>query len=164
MVKPLTNPFASRPAPLGNLLAACAHHLSDALNDGLENAGFSDLRASHAPVFLAVDPGGTRLTDLAQRAHMSKQAMGELVRHLSDRGYLEVMTDKQDARARLVRPTTRGWDAVSAAMHVVDSFDAWLDASIGTSQVAQLRGTLELVLQTDPQEWPQVEPASVPKI
>src|SRR6478672_3290672 len=105
MVKSLTNPLADRPPPLGNLLGAAARTLAAELDAGLAAAGFTDLRAAHAPVFQVIDPEGTRLIDLAGRAGMTKQAMGELVRHLDARGYVEVTPDPTDRRARLVRLT-----------------------------------------------------------
>jgi hypothetical protein len=39
----------------------------------------SGLRPPHAQVFEHLEPGGSRLTALADRAGMSHQAMGELV-------------------------------------------------------------------------------------
>ena len=66
------------------------------------------LRAAHTQVFENLDPDGTRLTTLAERAQMSHQAMGEMVDELVRHGYLERLPDPADRRARLIRPSARG--------------------------------------------------------
>jgi DNA-binding MarR family transcriptional regulator len=82
--------------------------LIDAVRGALNNDRGSVLRSAHAQVFESLDPGGTRLTTLADRAQMSHQAMGELVAELVHHGYLERVPDPVDRRARLIRPTARG--------------------------------------------------------
>ncbi|WP_246003186.1 MarR family winged helix-turn-helix transcriptional regulator [Nocardia tenerifensis] len=135
-----------RPAPLGNLLFAAARTLSAELDAGIAAAGFDDVRAAHAPVFQLVEPDGTRMTTLAERAGMTKQAMGELVRHLEGCGYVALEVDPADRRARLVRLTTRGWAVVDAGVAVVERFDRHLDRIVGAAEVARLRATLSRII------------------
>lgn len=146
MVKRLTNPLADRAAPLGNLLSAAARTLAAELDAGLAAAGFDDVRAAHAPVFQVIDPGGTRLTVLAERAGMTKQAMGELVRHLERHRYVELSADPADGRARLVSLTARGWSVIDAGAAVVQRFDHHLDALVGAAEVTRLRTTLLAII------------------
>lgn len=153
MVKSLTNPFADRPTPLGTLLSAAGRRLAAELDAGLAAAGFGDVRAAHAPLFVAIAPDGSSVTELAHHARMTKQAMGELVRYLEQRGYVESTTNPADRRARLIRLTPRGWDAIAAGRQVVDDFDTWLDASIGSEQVAMLRATIERIIASDAAVW-----------
>ncbi|MFE2997148.1 MarR family winged helix-turn-helix transcriptional regulator [Nocardia sp. NPDC059246] len=146
MVKRLTNPLSDRPPPLGNLLTAAARTLAAELDAGIAAAGFTDLRAAHAPVFQVIDPEGTRSSVLADRAGMTKQAMGELIRHLERHGYVETVPDPADRRARLVRLTPRGWAVTDAGLTVVQQFDAHLDAIIGAAEVSRLRSTLLAII------------------
>jgi DNA-binding MarR family transcriptional regulator len=150
LVKRLTNPLRERPIPLGSLLTAAGQRLSAELDAALRDAGFADLRAAHAPVFMAVDVDGTRVTDLAQRSAMSKQAMGELIRYLSAGGYLTVAADPLDGRAKRVTLTDRGWAAVDLGESVLRGFDDWLAAAVGADQVAVLRETLYRIVATPP--------------
>lgn len=53
----------------------------------MRDAGFDDVRRAHNAVFVNVPAEGRRLTDLADDADMSKQAMGELVDDLVDEGF-----------------------------------------------------------------------------
>jgi DNA-binding MarR family transcriptional regulator len=147
MVKRLTNPFHGRPTPLGSLLTAAGQRLSAELDRALRDAGFPDVRSAHAPVFMAVDPDGTRITELADRTHMTKQAVGELVRYLAGCGYLEITTDPADRRARVVTLTDRGWSAIDTGERVIDGFDQWLADAIGDVAVGQLRDALTRITE-----------------
>lgn len=142
------NPFLGRPTPLGSLMTAAGQRLAQELNTALAEAGFPDVRAAHAPVFMAVDPEGTRVTELAERTRMTKQAVGELVRYLETRGYVTVSPDPADARVRRVRLTEEGWRAIATGERVIAEFDAWLEASIGAAQVKRLRATLTEIADT----------------
>jgi DNA-binding MarR family transcriptional regulator len=150
MVKRLTNPFRGAPTPLGSLLTAAGQRLSAELDAALQAAGFPDLRSAHAPVFMAIDPEGTRITELALRTRMTKQAVGELVRYLADRGYLTVGPDPDDGRARRVSLTAAGWRAIDTGEQVIGDFDRWLADAIGADVVGQLRDALDRIIATDP--------------
>ena len=148
-VKPLTHPFGDRPTPLGSLLTAAGQRLSGELDASLREAGFPDLRAAHAPIFLAIDPAGTRVTDLAVRTKMTKQAAGELIRYLTGCGYLTVSTHVEDRRVRVISLTPRGWQAVQVGERVVDDFDRWLVDLVGAAEVVQLRQILTRIADPD---------------
>jgi DNA-binding MarR family transcriptional regulator len=51
---------------------------------------------------MGVDPDGTHVSDLAERAAMAKRAVGELIRHLAAHDYLTVEPDPDDGRAKRV--------------------------------------------------------------
>lgn len=150
MVKRLTNPFQGRALPLGSLITAAGQRLSAELDASLRAAGFSDLRAAHAPIFMVIDPEGTRVTELAERTKMTKQAAGELIRYLAGRGYLSVAPDATDARVRRVTLTSRGWEAIRAGERVIADFDRWLEAAIGAGQIIGLRQALTRIIDTNP--------------
>lgn len=109
----------------------------------LAAAGFSDLRPAHLTVFQHLGPSGSRLTDLAQRAQMTKQSMGALVDDLERLGYLHRLPDPDDKRAKLVQRTARGWQVERAARASVGAFEADWAARIGEERMHQLRATLE---------------------
>ena len=75
------------------------------LHDRLAERGFDDIRHAHGCVFRWVDPDGTRLTELAELAGHSKQAVGEFVCDLEVRGYVERIPDPADGRAKIIRLT-----------------------------------------------------------
>ncbi len=134
--------MAERRTPLSVLLTAAERALAAALEDGLRAAGYSDLRAAHAQVFVAIDVEGSRLTDLAARAGMTKQAMGELVRYLEHHGYLEVEPDLRDRRAKVIRLTARGSLAHEVSTSLVMESDRGLAERLGEQELRELRAHL----------------------
>src|SRR3954454_3914345 len=78
--------------------------------EALAAAGF-EISLAQARLLQRVADGGSRLTDLAAQAQVTKQTAGELVDQLEKRGYVERVPDPRDGRARLVRLARRGLDA-----------------------------------------------------
>jgi DNA-binding MarR family transcriptional regulator len=74
----------------------------------LEEVGYPDMQPAYNAVFENIEPDGIRLTELAARAEMTHQSMGELVGLLQRRGFVERRPDPVDRRARLVALTPAG--------------------------------------------------------
>jgi DNA-binding MarR family transcriptional regulator len=117
----------------------------------LAEAGFDDITPAQARVFQRIAPGGSRLTDLAEQAQITKQSAGFLVDQLERAGYVERAPDPRDARARLVRIAERGARAIPLADKAVAEVEAEWTAHLGARRTAQLRGILtDLREFTDP--------------
>jgi DNA-binding MarR family transcriptional regulator len=113
------------------------------LVERLNAAGYEDISAAAHPVFENIDAEGTRLTELAARAGMTHQSMGELVSILEQRGYLERLRDPSDGRARLVRLTAKGRRTARDALREIAAIEAdWL----GHWEAAGLRVDLRAAL------------------
>ncbi|MDN5931410.1 MAG: MarR family transcriptional regulator [Pseudonocardia sp.] len=78
------------------------------LIDRLAARGYPDVRPAHSRVFENLDPAGTRVTELAERAQMTHPSMSELITGLERLGYLQRVADPADGRARMVRLTAAG--------------------------------------------------------
>ncbi|OBH01951.1 MULTISPECIES: MarR family winged helix-turn-helix transcriptional regulator [unclassified Mycobacterium] len=116
----------------------------DELIAGLHAAGYTDMTAAQHVVFENLDPGGTRLTTLAQRADMTRQAMTELVDGLRRNGYLELRPDPSDGRARLVHLTRKGKAAVRAAISEIAAIEArWQETATRAGLTVNLREFFE---------------------
>ena len=83
----------------------------------------------HITRHLAVE--GSRLTDLASAAGMSKQAMGDLVDQCAAWGLVTREPDPLDARARLVRFTPMGLAWLDAFRQAVAQAEAEFRAAVG---------------------------------
>jgi DNA-binding MarR family transcriptional regulator len=99
-------------------------------------AARAQVSAAHIHITRHLELQGTRLTELAQRADMSKQAMGDLVDQCEAWGLVTREPDPRDARARIVKFTATGlaWlqafkDAVAQAEH---EFRAEVGADVAT--------------------------------
>lgn len=85
-------------------------------------AARAQVSAAHVHITRHLELQGTRLTELAEKAGMSKQAMGDLVDQCEAWGLVTREADPRDARARVVKftPTGLAWlqafkDAVAQA-------------------------------------------------
>jgi DNA-binding MarR family transcriptional regulator len=117
----------------------------------LAAAGFDDFTPAQARVFQRISPHGSRLTELAEQAGISKQAAGFLVDQLERSGYVERAPDPDDRRARLIRIAQRGRDTVEVAQEIVSTVEAEWTAHLGAQRMAQLRAILtDLREITDP--------------
>ncbi|MDP8929804.1 MAG: MarR family transcriptional regulator [Actinomycetota bacterium] len=112
----------------------------------MADAGFDDVRRAHNSVFVNLPREGRRLTDLADVADISKQAMGELVDDLVDKGYLERIPDPTDGRAKLIMWAERGERAHHATLDAFAKIEQELADSFGRDRFDDLhRGLLDLV-------------------
>lgn len=128
------------PRLLGEAFRALERHL----HEGLEAVGFGDVRPSHYAVFRHVKPEGSRVTELAEEARMTKQSMGELVAYLERRGYVERLPDPRDGRAKIVVLTEAGLRWVEAAVERVGEIeDALAERMGGQDRLEEFAGSLE---------------------
>jgi DNA-binding MarR family transcriptional regulator len=127
------------------LLDAAFDRFAAELTARIAQTEFNDIRPSHGCVFGTIDPDGSRLTELAERAHMTKQSVGEAATELEMRGYLERVPDPNDGRAKIIRLTDRGRDAQRLGRRIIDDIEQeWAD-SFGAERVAALRDALEAI-------------------
>ena len=116
----------------------------------LRDAGF-EVSPAQARLFGRVDPAGTRLTELAERAQVTKQSAGFLVDQLERAGYVVRVPDPVDARARLVRIADRGHAVIAVAREVEREVLAEWTQHLGDEGMAQLVLAMTRLRQiTDP--------------
>jgi DNA-binding MarR family transcriptional regulator len=132
---------AERPN-VGILVRVPYQAVVERVSAGLAAAGFDDLRPAHTAVFQHIRAEGSRLTELAERAQITKQSMGYLVDHLEERGYLERRPDPSDRRAALICLTERGWDQVRAALAIIAELEDTWRRALGPKRMEQLRELL----------------------
>ncbi len=101
------------------------------------------LSASHIHITRHLALQGSRLTELAQRAHMSKQAMGKLVEQCEAWGLVSRLADARDARARRIVFTPLGLGWLGAFEQAVAQAEAELRAAVGAEVAAVIALGLE---------------------
>jgi DNA-binding MarR family transcriptional regulator len=131
----------------------------------LEESDITDVRPTHGCVFRFVHGDGMRLTELATRAGLTKQSVGEIVDDLAGLGYLERYPDPTDRRAKLIRLTAKGLKTQRIGFSLFTKLEEdWADA-FGADRIAALRTLLEEVaLAKDPAAVPELAlPADAPE-
>lgn len=136
---------------IGLLLYIPYRALENRVFQAFAEAGYGDVTPAQARVFQRIGPNGTRLTELAEAAQVTKQTAGFLVDQLERAGYVERTPDPSDARARLVRITERGAATIPIGAKVIAEIEAEWAAHIGTRRMGQLRDALTRLREiTDP--------------
>lgn len=136
---------------LGLLLFVPYRAVEDRVFAALAEAGYGDITPAQARVFQRIGAHGSRLTELAGAAQVTKQTAGFLVDQLERAGYVERTPDPTDARARLVRLTERGAGTRPVGEKVIAEVEAEWRAHLGSRRLAQLRDTLTRLREiTDP--------------
>jgi DNA-binding MarR family transcriptional regulator len=133
--------------PIGQLLGLMLRRFRADLFAWGEEAGYTNLRQSHLQVFGNIDWTGTRLTDLATRAAMTRPSMLELVDELEEAGYLERRPDKRDGRAKLICLTPDGRRIVVQALRAVRHIESLYAEEVGAARFEEACLTLQELLR-----------------
>ncbi|MCR3750960.1 MarR family winged helix-turn-helix transcriptional regulator [Lentzea californiensis] len=135
---------------IGLLLFIPSREVENRILAAVVAAGF-EVTQAQARVLMRVGRDGTRLTELAEAAQVTKQTAGFLVDQLEKVGYVERVPDPTDGRARLVRVTDRAKEAVPVANAEMARIEAEWEQHIGKRRMGQLREALEMLGEiTDP--------------
>jgi DNA-binding MarR family transcriptional regulator len=136
---------------LGILLFVANRALEQRAFDAVAAAGITDVTLAQARIAARIARDGSRVSDLAEQARVTKQSAAALVEQLEKAGYVERVPDPTDGRARLVRLTPRSQRIAEVADAEVERVLAeWADL-VGEDRLQQLYETLrDLRGVTDP--------------
>ena len=136
---------------LGILLFVTYRALEQRAHDAVVAAGITDITPAQARIAARIGPHGTRVSDLAEQARVTKQSAGFLVEQLEAAGYVDRVPDPVDGRARLVRLTSRADRVVAAANAEVERVLAEWAEHVGADRLQQVHEILvDLREITDP--------------
>lgn len=109
--------------------------------------GHAQIRPAHDPVFATLPSQGARASDMAVRAGITKQSMGEAIRDMVDLGLLEMTEDPTDRRAKLVTFTQAGTElAKDGKRHMYALEQVWMD-KFGKENYETAREVLEGIVE-----------------
>jgi DNA-binding MarR family transcriptional regulator len=134
---------------IGALLRVPSQAIHRRIIAGLHRAGFRDLRLPHMGVLQYPGPDGSRPSELAERAAMSKQAMNQLLQSLERLGYLSRRDSEEDQRARLVRFTARGRAAWAKIHQILAEIEGEWRTTLGQKDFDRLKTLLCKVWVSD---------------
>ena len=135
---------------LATLMFVSYRAMDERVVAAMRDAGYH-VTPAQARLAQRIDPAGLRLTDLAERAQVTKQTASQLVAALEQQGLVERVPDPEDGRARLIRFTERGTAAAQEAMQVVMGGEQEWAEHLGPRLTGQLRAALTKLREvTDP--------------
>ncbi|MCD6640226.1 MAG: MarR family transcriptional regulator [Nocardioides sp.] len=132
-----------RELPTGLLMFLAHRWAEDRVFEALAASGHGAITRSQGRLLAGLDPEGSRLTTLAERARVSKQTALALVDRLVEAGYVVRVPDPADGRARLVRLTALGESLLPHARAAEEQVEAAWEQALGVEAMAALREALE---------------------
>jgi DNA-binding MarR family transcriptional regulator len=133
---------------LGWLLGRADLLFAEGVTRAMHERGFAGIRLVHIALIRNVDENGTRISDIARRAGMTKQATGQLVAEFVELGYIRLITDPGDGRVKIARYTAKGKRLLVAIVASIEETEDAVSAAIGSAQLAALKTTLGRLLST----------------
>ena len=132
------------------LLRTAYNVLSAAIYRAVSDAGATDMRPAHgnAMEMLSIQDG-LRLTDIAARAGMAPQSMGEIVDDLVAKGYLSRREDPSDRRAKRIYLTQKGRETAQASRIALMEVERRITETLGADKYQEMRRNLAAISGID---------------
>jgi len=135
---------------LATLMFVSYRAMDERVQRAMRGAGY-DVTVAQSRLAQRIADDGSRLTELADRAQVTKQTASVLVTALERQGLVERVPDPADGRAQLIRLSAQGREAAAHAMQVVMGVEREWTEHLGAELAGQLReGLLRLREITDP--------------
>jgi DNA-binding MarR family transcriptional regulator len=131
---------------LGWLLGRADLLFAERVTRSMHAQGFTGVRLVHIALIRNVDATGTRIGDIAKRAGMTKQATGQLVNEFVELGFITVVTDPDDRRAKIARYTAAGKRLLNAIVASIEETERAFSATIGARETQRLKVSLTALL------------------
>ena len=131
---------------IGRLFQRAARMYSELALEKLQAAGHEGLTLFHTALISNLDVEGTRIVTLAERAGVTKQAMGQVVAELEERGYIVKTPDPDDKRAVLIQFTERGYQFLEDAYHIKVEIESEFAVKLGEESYRRLRDLLDALV------------------
>lgn len=128
-------------ASWAQLLFKSARLMNDYAIAQLREKTGAPIRAAHTTLFPHIDLEGTRITTLAERLGVTKQAVSQLVKELEEMGMVERISDPDDGRAKLVR-FARGNESLLEGVFALIAIESEIAAELGGERAATLHELL----------------------
>lgn len=132
----------------GHALLTCARLFDEAAQARLNAATGERLgRPAVMRLIPYLDTVGVRPTDLARRVDVSKQAVGQILAELEQRGLVEFTEDPSDGRARLVRLTKAGVKSSRLGLAVLAELEQVVARRVGRKRLRDIHAGLDAIVQ-----------------
>jgi DNA-binding MarR family transcriptional regulator len=131
------------------LLVAATRTVNRHITSELQRRGYEHTRPGHSALLANLDFNGSSVTEIAERAQISKQAMARLAVELEEMGLITREPSETDGRALMLRYTRLGKVVVRASVAIVDEFERELARRVGARSLSTLKRTLTQIAGRD---------------
>lgn len=128
--------------PLIALIDKAHRALQNDMVHAAQRGGYPQVKPAHNAVFATLPASGARATDMAARAGITRQSMGEVIREMVSLGILEMKPDPDDRRAKLVTYTAEGLVMAGAGYGHIVELEQRLADDVGDREYEAVRDFL----------------------
>ena len=128
---------------LGQLIVRAFYWVDEGLLASLRSGGGPEVTHAQSMIIMMIGEDIRRPSAIAERLGVSRQAVHQSLRHLTDIGIVELVPDPEDGRAKLARLSRTGAPIHKRARSILDELEIELGKRIGARCVANLRDALE---------------------
>lgn len=136
----------------GRLLVRAARQFEERILQHVNDTGFSELRLAHLTVPRNMDIQGSRITEIARRAGITKQSMSQLVNAFELFGLVELIPDMEDRRAKIVTFTRRGLRLMNSIREAIAFEEDEMRRRIGEAAWLHLKSCLKAYVDPSAQQ------------
>ena len=108
--------------------------------------GFADISLMHFNIIRHLDPTGLTITELANDAGITKQAVGKIAGELVEREYLTIERSLEDRRVKYVRYTNKGKALLEQLIAQSKQIEKEYSEVLGVKNYKQMRKNLQRLL------------------
>jgi DNA-binding MarR family transcriptional regulator len=127
-----------------------------AVRADLARNGFGDVAPAHSALLRNIGEDGSRPSELAAQAGVTRQAITKLVDELERLDLVRRDPDPDDGRGVIVRYTDRGRAGLAIARKRMLALEGAYAAQVGADRWALVRSTLETLFGDDPDQDPSL--------
>jgi DNA-binding MarR family transcriptional regulator len=137
------------PKSLSILFRDARSAIEAAVRADLAQNGFGDVTPSQSALLRNLGEDGSRPSDLAAHADVTRQAITKLVDELERLDLVRRDPDPDDGRGVIVRYTDRGRAGLAIARKRMLALERAYAAQVGADRWAEVRSTLEILFGDD---------------
>ncbi len=135
---------------LGRLLAAAERAVIERTLMRLDAAERGVISFAQFQLMQQICLSSMRLTQLAERMGMSKQAVAQLVDGLESKRLVHRTPDPDDGRAKIIGYTDEGYNLIAVLLDAAMAAEAELAAAMGSDELKSLKAVLIRIGDTQP--------------
>jgi DNA-binding MarR family transcriptional regulator len=132
--------------PLARFMISLFNLFENELMASLSKENISDVTRSDFNVLRFVEPSGSNVSQLAQYADVSKQAISKQVDSLIRRGYLRKMSDATDGRQVSIVFTRKGETLIGSSIEIIAKIEARFERKLGSTAYHRIKNDLNALI------------------
>ena len=112
---------------------------------GLKERGYDDVSMAELRLMQQLCLSGARITELAERMKLSKQAIGQLIDSLEKKGLVVRSPDPEDRRAKTISYTTQGYQFIADVIDATLVVEQTISQLTGSENYQRLKSSLQQI-------------------